>query len=115
MNSKAQQPQVVYVKQNNGCLVTAIVFVLFGWIGLIAMGMWKLAKLAWSLTVTYPLRWTMALSKLAITYSIRWTVALGSASARGAKWLTVKYGWRGWAVFSVVIVVLAILGHIVGR
>jgi len=101
MATNRNQPQVVYVqqKQSHGCFMMALVFVLFGWIGLAAMAVWKLTKLAWALLVTYPLKWSMATLR---------------ATARGASWLTTRYGWRGWAVVSVVVVVLAIFGSIVG-
>ena len=95
-----QGAQVVYVqqqKQSHGCLVTALVFVLFGWIGLAVIAAWKLTKVAWALLVTYPLRWSVA--------GIR-------ATARGASWLTARYGWRGWAVAGGVVVALAIFGGI---
>lgn len=98
------KPQVVYVQQqkaqSHGCLVTALVFVLFGWIGLAAMAVWKLAQLSWRLLVTYPLRWSVA--------AVR-------AMARGAGWLTIRYGWRGWAVVAGVVVVLAVVGSLVGN
>ena len=93
------QPQIVIVRHEHGCLVTALVFVLFGWIGLAAMAVWKLAGLAWRWLVVYPAQWSMAAMR---------------ASVRGSRWLTARYGWRGWAVVAGVVVVLAVLGGVVG-
>lgn len=102
-----QPPQVVIVQQqaksHNGCLVTALMFVLFGWIGLAAMGVWKLTKLTWNLFIGWPVKWAWQA-----------TSALWRWSLQGSRALTARYGWRGWAVVGGVVVALAILGSIVG-
>lgn len=98
-NGQGYQPQVVYVQQapqkpqSHGCLVTAIAFLLFGWIGVAAVALWKLTKLAWRAS------WAC------VVYPVRWTVG-------GSRWLTAHYGWRGWAFVGGAVVVLAIFGSI---
>lgn len=92
------QPSVVYVQQPKRGASGCLVFLLFGWLGLATLGAWRLTK--WTLRASLaPLRWTWQ----ACVASARWT-------ARGARWLTTRYGWRGWAVVGGVIVALAILG-----
>lgn len=100
-----QQPQQVIIvkQQSNGCLITALVFVFFGWIGLAVMAVWKVLGWAWQASVAL-MRWTWQAS----VASVQWT-------ARGASWLTARYGWRGWAVVGAVVVALAILSAITGN
>lgn len=101
--SRNQPPVVVIEKRNNGCLITAITFLLFGWLGLAAMAAWKLLVWTWNASVAL-MRWTWQ----ATVASVKWT---GKASAA----LTARYGWRGWAVVGVIFVALAILGALTGQ
>jgi len=99
----SQQPVIIVKQQPGGCLVTALVFVLFGWLGIAAMALWKLAQWTWQASAAL-WRWT-------------WQASMWSAkaTARGASWLTARYGWRGWAVVGAVVIVLAILGALAGN
>ncbi len=84
-------------QSSHGCLITALIFVLFGWIGLLVAGVWRLTR--WLLhAAVAPLRWTWQATR-----------ALTVWSWRGSQALSARYGWRGWAVVGVVVVALAIL------
>lgn len=121
-----QRPQVIIVKQqSNGCLVTTLVYLLFGWIGLAVMAAWKLTKLGWNLFVAYPVKWTVALTKLtwrgsiALTrWSIPYIVALSHRIVQAFQAMHARYGWRFWAILGaflgVVLIVSLIVGYIAG-
>lgn len=78
-----QQPNVVYVKQSNGCLINAIAFLLFGWIGVAALALWKLTQWVWRWCVVFPAVWTW---RLGLAYPVLWMwrggVALWQVSMR---------------------------------
>ena len=61
---------VVYVKQSNGCLINAIVFLLFGWIGLAAVALWAATKWVWRWCVVFPSVW---LWRIGLQYPLVWT------------------------------------------
>lgn len=67
---KVNQPNVVYVKERNGCLVNALVFLLFGWIGLAAVALWAATKWVWRWGVVFPAVWTW---RIGLQYPLVWT------------------------------------------
>lgn len=81
------KPNVVYVQkqQNHGCLMGAVVFLLFGWIGLAAMAAWKMTKLAWSWTVAVGWKLPVALTKATWKASVVATVACTTWTVRGTQ------------------------------
>lgn len=105
------QPQVIIVKQqqkHNGCLVTALVFLLFGWLGLAAMALWKLAQIGWKMTmVTLRAGWA-----LFVAYPVRGAIALWPHVMRASRAFHERYGWRGWAILAGVVVALALISDL---
>lgn len=99
-NSNQPQQTIIVKQQSSGCLVTALVFVLFGWIGVAVMALWALTK------------WTLRASVAPLRWGWQACVALWRWSVRGSRALTARYGWRGWAVVGGVVVVLAVLGSV---
>ncbi|HKV83406.1 MAG TPA: hypothetical protein VJN88_02545 [Ktedonobacterales bacterium] len=78
---------IVYVQQkNNGCLVTALVFLLFGWLGLAVMACWKLTKLAWNWTITVGIKWPARLIKVSWVALIAMCVWSWKGTRAGTVW-----------------------------
>lgn len=70
--------RIVYVERahSHGCLITTLAFLLFGWLGVLAVAVGKMLQLAWGFTVLcaragwalfvrYPVKATWALTMLA--------------------------------------------------
>ena len=127
MQSSNQQPQViVHVhKHESPWLRRFVLFWLFGlWYPLFVALRWSV-KVSWKLLVTYPWRWTVALTKWSIRASVagvrfawptvqRVSVATYAAARQGATAFYARYGMRGVAIaggsVGGVIIVLIVLG-----
>lgn len=116
--SNVDKAQVVYVQQpqkSHGCLMTAVVFLLFGWIGLAVMAAWKLTKVAWTWTITVGWRWPVALCRAAWRGSVAATRAVWPHALTAGKAFHARYGAKGWAILGGVVLVLAVLGAVLGN
>ncbi|HEV2236863.1 MAG TPA: hypothetical protein VGR57_09420, partial [Ktedonobacterales bacterium] len=120
-------PQVIVVKRGgNGCLLSVLITLLFGWVGLAAVALVAGTKLAWRVTAaTVRGLWgmTAGLSKLTARGTVaagRGSVALGRFGLphvqRGVAAFTARYGQRGWLLVGggaagvvVVVVIMAAL------
>ena len=109
MMTHAQAEEMLRLQRHanaqRGCLMSIVWTLLFGvfyWAWLAVKWTWKgsvaLVRLGWRWTVTYPVVWTIALSRQAV---------------RQSQAFSERYGWRGWAVVAGAVVALAILGSII--
>jgi len=80
---KGNQPNVVYVeRKNNGCLINALIFVLFGWIGLAFVALWAATKWLWRWCVVFPSVW---LWRIGLQYPLVWTWKGSAAGVRAIR------------------------------
>lgn len=122
MQREQQQPQVIVIQQESKWLRRLVLFLLFGWFyPLIVALRWSI-KLSWRLFVTYPVKWSIALTRWTWRGSvalIRWSIPaiiVASHKARaGVAWFHRRYGWRGWAIVAAVYAAIMIVAFIIGK
>lgn len=86
-NTQQNGPQVVYVKEKHGCLMTVVTYLLFGWIGLAVVALWKVTKWLWHIGVAVPARWTWVATVALCKWSWLGCVALVQMSVRAVQGL----------------------------
>jgi hypothetical protein len=126
MQGQQNRRQVIIVKQRgNGCLLTLLATLLFGWFGLAAAAAVALTRITWHVGV-WCIRATWAATVATCVWSWRGGVWLGRQAhtyvwpqaVKGAQAIHTRYGLRGWAiaggaalVLGGLIVLLSALAH----
>ena len=120
MADNESKPTVIIIKeQSDNKLLRFVLFTwlfgifYWGWLALkwCTIGSWRLLCFTWRWTVTYPVKWSIALTRWSMQMSRRaWPYVV-----RGVQAFHARYSWRGWAIVAAVVVVLGIVGSIINR